>query len=191
MQQAPTMNRYLLDWAPDPATPAKASVTSDTRNTGKPDIQLNSITAAPGYDGPQMIYFRKPHQLEFYAHNRWAAPPGRMLEPILLRMLEDSGLFRGVAGPDIAVDAELTLNVKLLYLKQVFSNLSSEVDMALEVDLVATVDARLIASHRFSVVEPVTEPTPYGGVQAADRATRRLLASVQTFLIRQLQRESE
>ncbi|HEX22134.1 MAG TPA: hypothetical protein ENH21_01745, partial [Chromatiales bacterium] len=118
-----------------------------------------------------------------YAYHRWVESPSRMLEPLLMRMLEGSGLFSAVLGPDSPARAELQLNAELLYLQQVFSHDSSEIQLALNVSLVDVTRAQQIASQRFSIVEPVTVPTPYGSVQAANRATARLLAALRDFLV--------
>ncbi len=83
-----------------------------------------------------MIYIRKPYQLESYAYHRWVEPPARMLEPLLVRMLDGSGLFSAVVGPNTVVHTDLQLNIELLHLQQVFTNEGSEVQLALNVSLV-------------------------------------------------------
>ena len=172
-RQTPPLNTYLLEWNSAPAAHSNAQA---------PSIRLSSINAAAGFDGPQMIYIRTPYRLEHYAYHRWAASPSRMLEPLVMRMLEGSGLFSAVLGPDSPARAELQLNAELLHLQQVFSPDGSEIQLALNVSLVNVAKARQIAGQRFSIVEPVTEPTPYGSVQAANRATARLLVALRDFL---------
>ncbi len=172
--QTPPVSNYLLEWSDTQA------VHTDAQG---PSIRLSSVTAAAGFDGPQMIYTKRPYQLEHYVYHRWVEAPGRMLEPLLMRMLEGSGLFSAVLGPDSPARAALQLNVELLYLQQVFSHDGSKVQMALSVSLVNVAHARLIGSQRFSAIEPVSEPTPYGSVQATNRATARLLVALRDFLV--------
>ena len=179
MQKTPPVSSYLLEWNDSQA----ASVTA--YNAQVPGIRLSSISAAAGFDGSQIIYIRTAHQLEHYRYHRWVEAPPRMLEPLLMRTLEGSGLFSAVLGSDSAVRADLQLDAELLHLQQVFSDDGSEVQLALSVNLVNVVKARLIASQRFSIIEPVTVPTPYGSVQAANRATARLLIALQDFLVHQ------
>ncbi len=174
-RQTPPLNTYLLEWNNAPAAHSNAQA---------PGIRLSSINAAAGFDGPQIIYSRTPYRLEHYAYHRWAESPSRMLEPLVMRMLEGSGLFSAVLSPDSPARAEWQLNAELLQLQQVFSHDGSEIQLALNVSLVNVAQARQIASQRISIVEPVTEPTPYGSVQAANRATARLLAAMQDFLAR-------
>ncbi|VAW65345.1 hypothetical protein MNBD_GAMMA08-2166 [hydrothermal vent metagenome] len=176
VKQTPPVNRYLLAWNGAP------SVSADAYNARGPSIRLGPIIAAAGFDSAQMIYTRKPYQLESYAYHRWVEPPARLLEPLLMRMLEESGLFSAVVGPDTAVRTDLQLDVELLHLQQVFTAEGSEVQLALNVSLVDLARAQLIASQRFSITEPVTEATPYASVQAANRATVRFLLDLRTFL---------
>ncbi len=181
MQKTAPVSRYLLEWNDTQA------VSTAARNTPKPSIRLSAISAAAGFDGPQIIYVRTPYRLEHYAYHRWVDTPARMLEPLLMRMLEGSGLFSAVVGPDTAVRANLRLDAELLHLQQVFKSddsKSSEVQLALSVSLVDIAQARLIGSRTFSITEPVTDPTPYGSVQAANRATARLLVALRNFLDR-------
>jgi len=174
-RQTPPVSSYLLEGNETPAAHINAQ---------GPGIRLSSITAAAGFDGPQMIYIRTPYQLEHYAYHRWVDAPARMLEPLLMDMLEESGLFSAVLSPDSPARVELQLDAELLYLQQVFSRDGSEVQLALSISLVNVAQARLISSQRFSIIEPVTEPTPYGSVLAANRATTRLLIVLRDFLVR-------
>ena len=177
IKQTPPVNRYLLEWNGEP------SASSEVYNAQEPSIRLNPVIAAAGFDSAQIIYIRKPYQLESYAYHRWVEPPARMLEPLLERMLRGSGLFSAVVGPNTAVQTDLQLDVELLHLQQVFTDEGSEVQLAVNVSLVNLVRAQLIASQRFSVTEPVREATPYGGVQAANHATARFLTDLRTFLV--------
>ncbi|MCG2633527.1 MAG: ABC-type transport auxiliary lipoprotein family protein [Gammaproteobacteria bacterium] len=173
MQKTPPVSRYLLEWTDTQAVPAKA---------GGLSLRLSSITSAPGFDEPRIVYVRTPSQLEYYLYHRWVDAPARMLEPLLMRMLEQSGLFRAVVGADTPVRADLELRVELLQLQQLFTPEGSEVQLSVNINLLNPAEARLIASRLFSMVEPVAEPTPYGSVQAANRATARLLVAIRSFL---------
>lgn len=164
---------YLLEWS-DPAPAAL--------NPRGPSLWMRPLTAAAGFEDPDMVYVRRPLQLEHYAHHRWADAPARMLEPLLLQALEDSGLFSSVAGPEESVRSDLRLDGKLLYLRQVFSGGDSEMQLALRVSLVDTRRLRLVASRVFSITQPVTGDTPYDAAQAANRAVARLLSALRRWL---------
>ncbi len=151
-----------------------------------PRLWLSPMAAAAGFGDADMVYMRRPLQLEHYAHHRWADAPARMLEPLLLGALEHSGHFRGVAGPGESVRSDLRLDSLLLYLRQVFTGDGSEVQLALRVSLVDTNRAELVASRVIAVAEPVAGRTPYAAAQAADRAVARWMERFGAWLDRHL-----
>ena len=82
--------------------------------------------------------------------------------------------------------SDLRLEGRLLHLQLVCRLEPSELQLALRVTLIEAAGGRVIASRNLSIEEPVTERTPYGGVQAANRAVARLLTALQGFLAEQL-----
>ena len=36
-----------------------------------PALVVAVPTAAPGFDGPRIVYVRRPHELEFFARSEW------------------------------------------------------------------------------------------------------------------------
>ena len=125
---------------------------------------------------------RTPHEIEYFARHRWVDSPARMLEPLLIRAATQSGLYRSVTEAGSGARADWRLDSKLLHLQQVCRLNPSELQLALRVSLVEISSARPIASRVLSVSEPITERTPYAGVEAANRAVARLLNELQQFL---------
>jgi cholesterol transport system auxiliary component len=169
---------YLLEWRGDAAPPGG-------KPTG-PALLVSPVLSAPGFGGSDMVYMRKPHQIEYFASHRWVDAPARMLDPLLLQAAEQSGLFRSVAGTGSGTSADLRLDSRLLHLQQVCRLNPSELQLALRVTLVEVASARVIASRTLSISEPVEERSPYAGVEAANRAVARLLAELQVFLAEQV-----
>lgn len=169
---------YLLEWRGDAAPPGG-------KPTG-PVLLVSPVLSAPGFGGSDMVYMRKPHQIEYFASHRWVDAPARMLDPLLLQAAEQSGLFRSVAGTGSGTSADLRLDSRLLHLQQVCRLNPSELQLALRVTLVEVASARVIASRTLSISEPVEERSPYAGVEAANRAVARLLAELQVFLAEQM-----
>lgn len=169
---------YLLEWSA-PADDTQASADG-------PTLLIGPVHAAAGLGSSDMLYLKQPHQLERFAHHRWADAPARMLDPLLVRACEQSGLFRAVSGSGKGLRASLRLNSELLRLQQVFEGAVSRVELELRVTLVDIDSGQLLATRRFALSEPVAEHTPYGGVQAANRAVARLLTQLQGFLAGQL-----
>ena len=172
------IHSYLLEWQ-------GAGAPQDGNRTG-PVLLVSPILAAPGFDGSDMAYLRKPHEIEYFASHRWVDAPARMLDPLLVMAAEQSGLFRSVAGTSSGTNADLRLDSKLIHLQQVCRLDPSELQLALRVTLVEVASARVIASRTLSVSEPLEVRTPYAGVEAANRALSRLLAELQGFLVEQV-----
>ena len=105
-----------------------------------------------------------------------------MLDPLLVRAAAQSGLFRNVVEAGSGARVDLRLESKLLHLQQVCRLEPSELQLALRVTLIDMASGRVIASRSLSVDEPIAEPGPYAGVQAANRAVARLMKGLQDFL---------
>lgn len=176
LQRADTQadHTYFIEWQGDRAVPpAPAS---------GPDLLIGSMLAAPGFDGSEMAYVRKPHEIEYFAHHRWVDAPARMLEPLLLRAARQTGLFRSVVSPGSRAGAALRLDSRLLHLRQVWLAGSSELQLGVRVTLVEIANGRVLGEQVIEVNESLDELSPYGGVQAADRAVAVLMTRVQEFL---------
>ena len=79
--------RHVLDARPAVAMLAKRDLV----------LVVSTPRAAPGFDSTAMAYVQRPHALDHYATHRWADTPARMLGPLLMRTLEDTGSFRAVS----------------------------------------------------------------------------------------------
>lgn len=170
-----TVQTFLLEGRAAP-TGARAA------GADAPVLLVSAPRAASGHGGSDMVYVRQAHQLESFSRHRWVDAPARMLEPLMVSACEDSGLFSAVAAPGSQARAGLRLDSELLRLQQVFSGSTSRVELALRATLLEAATGRLLASRTIDIQEPASENTPYAGVQAANRATSRLLGELQRFL---------
>lgn len=168
------VHTYMLEWQGD-------GVASDGGVDG-PDLLVSPVLAAPGFDGSEMAYVRRPHEIEYFAHHRWIDAPARMLEPLVVKAAEQSGLFRSVAEAGSGAEVALRLDSKLLHLQQVCRLNPSELQIALRVTLVEFASGRVVGERTLSVDEPLEARSPYAGVQAANRAVDRLMSELQAFL---------
>lgn len=169
---------YLLEWHSGTA-PAVRSPRRDS-------LLVAPVLSTAGFDGSDMAYMRTAHQIEYFANHRWVDSPARMLEPLLVRAAEQSGLFRNVVEAGSGADVDLRLDSKLIYLQQVCRLNPSELQLALRVTLTEVTSATVVASRTLSVSEPIEDRTPYAGVQAANRAVAGLLSALQDFLVQQV-----
>ena len=171
-----------------PQVEAPAIYVLDARPAAKParpqrDLML--VVSAPraraGFDTAQMAFVREPHELEYFAKSRWADTPSRMLAPLLVQALEQTGGFRAVVQAPSAVPADLRLDTELIRLQQNFGTRPPQVEIALRAQLVDLRSRRVLATAEFEEVEPTTREDAYGGVIAANRALQRLLARLADF----------
>src|SRR5512136_1006658 len=56
-------------------------------------LEVSVPRARPGFDTPLMAYTQQASALEYFAKNRWADTPARMLAPLLVQALDHSGGF--------------------------------------------------------------------------------------------------
>jgi cholesterol transport system auxiliary component len=90
----PQPNYYSLDYA-------RSETRAATEGMLKlpmvmPTLIVNPPHAASGYDSQRIIYMREPHQISYYADNKWVDTPPRMITPLIVDAIESSGTFRAV-----------------------------------------------------------------------------------------------
>lgn len=175
---APSEHTYFLDW--------EGAGTVPPGSASGPNLLVSPMLAAPGFDGSEMAYVRTPLEIEYFAHHRWVDAPARMLEPLLLRAAERTGLFHGVVAPGSRAEVDLRLDSRLLHLRQVYLGGAGELQLAVRLVLVDMASGRVLGERVIEVSEPLAEFTPYDGVQAANRAVARLMSRTQAFLAEQL-----
>jgi cholesterol transport system auxiliary component len=144
-------------------------------------LAVSMPRARPGFDTPQMAYFRQPHQLSYFAVNRWADTPSRMLEFLLAQALEQTGSFRAIVQASGAVPADIRLDTELIRLQQEFGTQPGRVQLTLRAELIDVVGKRVIAVKLFDAAENATVDDAYGGVIAANRVAQRVLGQLADF----------
>lgn len=144
-------------------------------------LTVSTPRAAPGYDTVRMAFVRQPHTLEYFAKNRWAETPAKMLGPLLVRTLDQQTGFSTVTSADGMVKGDVRLDTEITLLQQEFANSQSSLHMKLRVQLVEQASFRVLATQVFDVVEAAPTNDPYGGVIAANRMLPRLLGQIADF----------
>lgn len=137
--------------------------------------------AAPGYDTARMAFVRKPMLLEYFAKNRWAEAPAKMLGPLLVSALEQRTNFRAVVPAGGMVKGDMRLDTELILLQQEFTTLPSRIHLRLRAQLIEQASHRIVATRAFEIFEVAPSDDPYGGVAAANRALARLLTQLADF----------
>lgn len=144
-------------------------------------LEVSPTRAAPGYDTARMAYMRQPYALEYFAKNRWADAPAKMLGPLLVRALEQRTGFRAVAPAAGMVKGDLRLDTEIILLQQEFTTSPSRLHLRLRAQLVEASSRRVVAARVFEAFEDAPSDDPYGGVVAANRVLPRLLEQIAEF----------
>ena len=170
--QMESPNIYLLEAAPvGKAMRAKRDLV----------LAVSTPHAGPGFATSQMAYVRQPYELNYFVANRWADSPARMLEPAIVRALEQAGDFHSVMATPGAIPADLRLDTELVRLQQDFATRPSRIQFTLRAQLIDLRSKRVLASKLFDETENAPSDDAYGGVTAANRALQRVLEQLADF----------
>lgn len=175
--KTPAMQTYTL---------SGGFVKQQTRHRKNITLMVSKPTASSGYQTKKMIYNKKPFELSAYTKNKWAGPPAEMITPLLLQTLRNTGYFHAIIEPPISAHRNLRLKINLIELRQDFTTRPSQVNMALQADLIDEKDNKILNSKVFGTRCNTPYDTPYGGVIAANRATKLLLHQVAYYCIRNI-----
>lgn len=160
------------------------------RNLAKQSILITAPEAAAGYQSSEMLYIKKPYELSAFANNAWVDQPANMLLPLLAQSLQRSGYFFAVTSSVNSEHTDYRLDTQLIELQQNFLKKPSQIDFVAKVVLTHMSDNRVIASRLISQHINCPADTPYGGVIAANLATKRFTAEVSDFVVSQVRRGS-
>lgn len=172
LPQPESQSTFLLDAQP---SAAQQAVRHDLA------LAVGETRAWPGFDGSAMAYTRRANELDYFAKNRWAEPPARMITPLVAQALERSGAFRAVVRTRSPAAADLRLDTDLERLVQDFRSQPSRIELALHAQLIDLRDGRVLAAQDFALTEDAPSDDPYGGVVATNRALARLLGELAAF----------
>ena len=146
-----------------------------------PTLIVNPPHAATGFDSQRIIYVRKAHKLEYFAHNEWVDTPARMIAPLIVVAVENSGAFRAVVLTPSAAAGDLRLDAEIMRLQHDFGSEPSRVRFTLRAYIVDNTTRRVLASREFDETVAAVSEDPYGGVVAANRAVQTVLEQLADF----------
>jgi len=141
-------------------------------------VMINSPRAVPGFATSGFAYRRADARIHYFAYHRWSDSPARMLHPLLVRAAERSNVFGGVITPGAPVPGDVRLDTEITDLSQHFEDAQSQVHFAIRVRLYS--QERLLGGQVFEVFEPA-EANPQSGIEAASRASAKVLEQVLRF----------
>ena len=172
---------YAIDSVPTPGTAQRRPVPASSAAASAPTLVINAPQAATGYDSRRILYTREPHRRQYFAQNQWIDTPARMLEPLLVKAIDDTRAFRAVVQAPSGADGQLRLDTEIVRLEHDFSVTPSRVLFSLRATLVAHDSRNVIAVRQFDQAVPSASEDPYGGVVAANAAVQAALADLAAF----------
>ena len=137
----------------------------------------------PLYDTVRMAYQVQAHQVDYFSRNEWAETPAQMLQPLLVRTLQETGSFGHVVTPPYVAPYGWGLRTEIEELIADFTTEPAVMRLTLRLQLTEGVSGRVVATHDVSVREPLQQRTPEGCIAAANVAAARALAEVARFVI--------
>ena len=152
---------------------------------GKPGagtLVVNVPVAQPGFDTPRMAYTQRPYEVSYYGTHQWADPPARMLTPLLVQVLEQTGYWRAIAQMPTSVRGDYRVDIDQLVLLQDFLQKPSRVRVALRIQITKLPEYQVLGTRLFEMVEEASNDDAYGGAVAANRAVDKLVREVAGWL---------
>lgn len=168
---------FALDGGPAAAAPRAGSIGP----ARAPTLVVNPPQAGAGFDSQRIIYLRQTHQLEYFAHSEWVDTPARMLAPLIVAALDRSGQFRAVLATPSAAAADLRLDTEIVRLQHEFGAAPSRVRLTLRATLTDNRTHEVLAQVDLDNRADAPSADAYGGVVAANHATRVMLQSLAAF----------
>ena len=161
-----------------------------------PTLIVNMPKANAGFDTRRMMYTRLPHQLEYFAKNEWVDTPARMLQPLLISIIEKTDGFKAVLPKYSSVKSDIRLESEIVQLIQIFNSDTSngmpsnsklikskpsQVQFTLRATLIDNISNKVIAYREFDETVDAKSDDPIGGVIAANQAVNTALEKLGRF----------
>lgn len=160
---------------------ASAASSATTASPAAPTLAVNAPQAAAGFDSQRIIYVRQAHQLEYFANSEWVDTPARMLAPLIVAALNQGRSFRAVVATPSAAAGDLRLDTEILRLQHEFGGSPSRVRLTLRATLTDNATRQVLAQLDFDARADAPSEDAYGGVVAANHATRVVLQQLTDF----------
>lgn len=161
---------------------ATSAITANTLPNA-PTIIISPTHTAAAYNSQHIIYLQQPYKLAYFAHSEWVDTPARMLSPLIVSNLEQSGLFHAVISTQSAATGQLKLDTEIIQLQQEFTSKPSRVKFTLRAYLLDTKTRNVIASQEFDETVAASSDDPIGGVIAANMAVQAVLVKLRIFCV--------
>jgi cholesterol transport system auxiliary component len=137
----------------------------------------------PAYDTTQMAYTTEPHQIAYFAWNEWGETPAQMIQPLMVKTLQQARYFGAVLSPPYMGRYTYALRTEILELKQDFTSEPAVLQLAMRFELTRWGANEVVAAKEISLSEPMLGRTPSAGVVAANNAMVSALRQLAQFVL--------
>lgn len=146
-----------------------------------PTLIVNPPRAASGFSSQRIVYVREAHQLEYYAHSEWVDSPARMIAPLIVAAVGNSGSFRAAVLTPSAANGDLRLDTEIVRLQHDVSSTPGGVRFTLRATIVENTTRKVLARSEFDETIASTSEDPYGGIIAANRVVQVVIEQLVGF----------
>jgi cholesterol transport system auxiliary component len=143
-------------------------------------VRLPETSAA--YDTTRMAYSVKAYQLAYFRDNQWAGTPAQMIQPLLVRTLQQTGFFRTILSPPESEPPSYTLRTEILELIQDHTTNPPVLRFRLHLQLFQA-SGRPIADREIVEQQAMADAVPYAGVVAANDVVAKAMRAAAQFVI--------
>jgi cholesterol transport system auxiliary component len=128
-----------------------------------------------------MAYTIRPYQVQYFGENQWAETPSEMLSPLLVQTLQNTKHYRAVVSAPYSGIYNYALSTRILRFEQDYMHKPHAFKLTARVSINRMSNNQLVAAKEFVISTPISNQSPYGGVIAANNATRQLMREIAKF----------
>ncbi len=140
-------------------------------------------TAVAALSTVEIAYLSQDFERRYYARNRWADEPARLLHPRFVAAIEDAGLYASVVASASGTQAQRRLETDLLRFEIDFRDRAQGIArVEFRARLVDTGTGAILATRRFDAAINAREATPAAAVTALNEAFAHTLHSLTDWL---------
>lgn len=174
-------------------TAAPAEARKEVLNKMPPELPQRASNGAvlvvfppqtrPIYDTTEMAYTTQPYEIAYFSQHEWAETPAQMLQPLLVRTLQNTHFFSAVLAPPYPGRYSYALRTEIRELIADFTSEPAALQLSLGFQLSEGATGRIVAAKDISIREPMQKRTPYAGVVAGNDATAKALLELARFVL--------
>ncbi len=180
----PPRDEAPVTWDLAPVLSFEAAATATATTTANDaTLHVARPTAIAALATAEIAWREQAFERRYYARNRWADEPARLLHPHLVAAIEDAGLFTHVTSSAASASARYRLETELLEMEIDFRDRREGVArIQLRARLVDLANGQVLATQRFDTTADSPAATPAAAIEATNHALEQLLHALIDWL---------